>query len=101
MKRGQMAAYLIVDTKITDEDAYEEYKIRAKPIVERYGGEYLVRGGNTTVSENELWTPTRIVVVKFPSRKAAETFLRCDEYAPLKAIRNKYAKTTMSIVDGF
>ncbi len=95
-----MAAYLIVDTKINDQEAYEEYKILAKPIVESYGGEYLVRGGNTTVSENELWTPHRLVIVRFPSREAAENFLSCDEYAPVKAIRNKYAQTTMSIVDG-
>ena len=95
-----MASYLIVDTKINDEMAYEEYKIRAKPIVESYGGEYLVRGGNTTVTENELWTPTRLVIVRFPSREAAENFVRCEEYAPVRAIRNKNAKTTMSIVDG-
>ena len=96
-----MTAYLIVDTKINDEVAYEEYKIRAKPIVESYGGEYLVRGGNITVSENELWTPTRLLVVRFPSREEAENFLSCDEYAPIKAIRNKYAQTSMTIVDGF
>ena len=95
-----MAAFLIVDTKINNEQAYEEYKIRAKLIVESYGGEYLVRGGYTTVSENELWTPTRLVVVRFPSREAAENFLSCDEYAPLKALRQKHAQTTMSIVDG-
>ena len=96
-----MTAYLIVDTEINDEEAYEEYKIRAKPIVESYGGEYLVRGGQTTVSENELWTPTRLVVVRFPSREAAENFLSCDEYAPVKTIRHKHAKTSMTIVDGF
>ena len=95
-----MAAYLVVDTKIIDQETYEEYKILAKPIVESYGGEYLVRGGNTTVSENELWTPQRLVVVRFPSREAAENFLSCDEYGPVKAIRNKSAQTTMSIVDG-
>ena len=95
-----MAAYLIVDTKINDEEAYEEYKIRAKPIAESYGGEYLVRGGNTTLSENELWTPQRLVVVRFPTREAAENFLSCNEYVPVKAIRNKYAKTTMTIIDG-
>ena len=49
-----MTAYLIVDTKIIDQEAYEDYKIRAKPIVENYGGEYLARGGNNTVLENEL-----------------------------------------------
>ena len=96
-----MTAYLIVDTKINDEEAYEEYKILAKPIVESYGGEYLVRGGYATISENELWTPTRLVVVRFPSRAAAENFLSCDEYAPVKAIRHKHARTSMTIVDGF
>ena len=96
-----MTAYLIVDTKINDKEAYEEYKIRAKPIVESFGGKYLVRGGYTTVLEDELWTPTRLVVVRFPSREAAENFLSCDEYAPVKAIRHKHAQTTMTIVDGF
>ena len=95
-----MTAYLIVDTKIIDEEAYEEYKIRAKPIVESYGGEYLVRGGYITVLEDELWTPTRLVVVRFPSRQAAENFLNSDEYAPVKAIRHKHAETTMTILDG-
>ena len=77
-----MTAYLIVDTKIIDQKAYEDYKVRAKPIVENYGGEYLARGGNTTVLENELWTPTRLVVVKFPSREAAQNFLRVPGASP-------------------
>ena len=42
-----MTAYLIVDSKINDEEAYENYKIRAKLIVESYGREYLARGGYT------------------------------------------------------
>ena len=31
-------AYLLVDTKITDPVAYEDYKSAAKPIAEHYGG---------------------------------------------------------------
>ena len=95
-----MAVYMLVDTKIKDLDAYEEYKHKAKPIVESYGGEYLARGGYTTVPENELWTPTRMVIVRFPSRKDAEAFLDSDEYAPVKAIRNKHADATLTIIDG-
>ena len=95
-----MAAYLVVDTKIKNDEAYEEYKLRAKVIVESYGGEYLARGGNTTAPENELWTPTRLVVVRFPSRQNAEDFLSSDEYTPVKAIRHKNAETTMCIIDG-
>jgi uncharacterized protein (DUF1330 family) len=95
-----MAAYLIVDTKITDAEAYEAYKLRAKPIVESFGGAYLARGGNTSAPENELWNPTRLVIVHFPSREHAEAFLNSDEYAPVKAIRHNNAKTTLCIVDG-
>ena len=69
-----MAAYLVVDTKIKNDEAYEEYKLRAKLIVESYCGEYLARGGNTTAPENELWTPTRLVVIRFPSRQTLKIF---------------------------
>ena len=95
-----MTAYLIVDTKIKDVESYEKYKLYARPIVESFGGEYLARGGKNTTPENELWTPTRIVIVRFPSRQHAEAFLNSDEYAPIKAIRNKHAETTLCIVDG-
>ena len=95
-----MTVYVVVDTKINNAEAYEEYKINAKPIVESYAGEYLARGGETTVPENELWTPARLVIVRFPSRKNAEDFLACKEYAPVKAIRHQHAETTLTIVDG-
>ena len=95
-----MTVYLVVDTKINDLEAYEEYKLHARPIIESYGGEYLARGGDTTVPESDLWTPTRLVIVRFPSRKDAEDFLDSDEYAPIKAIRHEHAETTLTIVDG-
>ena len=40
-----MPAYLVVDSQLTDPEHYEQYKLRAKPIVEQFGGEYLARGG--------------------------------------------------------
>jgi hypothetical protein len=39
-----MAAYLIVDTLLDDPDLYEEYKLKARPLIERFGGQYLARG---------------------------------------------------------
>ncbi len=94
-----MPVYMVVDTKIKNPQAYEQYKIKAKPIVESFGGEYLARGGYTSVPENELWTPTRLVIVRFPSRNDVEAFLDSEECAPIKALRNKYADCTLTIVD--
>ena len=67
-------AYISVDTKITDPVAYQDYKAAAKPIADQYGGVYLTRGGKIDIMQTELWDPTRIVLVKFPSMAAAHAF---------------------------
>ena len=61
-----MSAYLVVDTKISNPEVYEEYKKLAKPIAEKFGGVYRVRGGAMDIRQTELWTPTRIVIIEFP-----------------------------------
>jgi uncharacterized protein (DUF1330 family) len=95
-----MSAFLIVDTEIENPDKYEEYKKLAKPIAEKYGGNYRVRGGAIDVLETDLWAPTRIVIVEFPDMDSARAFLDSDEYAPVKPLRLGNANCTMFIVEG-
>jgi len=95
-----MSAYLIVDTKINNPTEYEEYKKLAKPIAEKYGGIYRVRGGAMDVLENSLWTPTRIVIIEFPDVKSAQAFANSDDYAPVKPMRLNNAECTLFIVEG-
>jgi len=93
-----MSAFVIVDTKIHNPEVYEQYKKLAKPIAEKFGGVYRVRGGDMEVVESELWSPTRIVVVEFPDMASAKAFVGCDEYAPVKKIRQDNADCTLIIV---
>ncbi len=95
-----MSAFLVVDTKIRNAAAYEEYKQRAKPIVEKYGGTYRVRGGAIDLREADLWSPTRIVIIEFPDVASARAFADSDEYAPVKPIRQQNAACTLFIVEG-
>ncbi len=95
-----MSAYVIVDTKIRNAEAYEGYKAQAKPIAEKYGGVYRARGGNMDVVESELWVPTRIVIVEFPDMHSARAFVDSEEYAPVKAIRHANAECSLVIVEG-
>ena len=95
-----MSAYIVVDTKISNPEAYEEYKKLAKPIAEKYGGIYRARGGEMDIQENRLWTPTRVVIVEFPDVKSAQTFVNSDEYAPVKRLRQNNAECTLFIIDG-
>ena len=95
-----MSAYLIVDTRIENPEAYEEYKRLAKPIAEKYGGVYRARGGNMDVLESDLWTPTRMVIIEFPDMAAARAFADSEEYTPVKPIRQENARCTLVIVEG-
>jgi uncharacterized protein (DUF1330 family) len=95
-----MSAFIIVDTKINNPEAYDEYKALARPLVEKFGGIYRVRGGEIDTYETALWAPTRIVVLEFPSREQANIFLKSEEYAPVKAKRLADADCTTFVVDG-
>ncbi|MEP4547441.1 MAG: DUF1330 domain-containing protein [Saccharospirillum sp.] len=95
-----MSAFLIVDTKIKDHTAYEEYKTLAKPIAEKFGGVYRARGGLMDVRETELWSPSRIVIIEFPDMKSAQAFVDSEEYAPVKPKRTDNAECTLFIVEG-
>ena len=59
-------AYVLVDVRITNSENYDRYKSLAKPLIEKFGGEYLTRGGEMDVVLQDLWKPTRLVLVKFP-----------------------------------
>ena len=94
-----MPALLIVDTKLKDPVAYEEYKALVRPLVEKMGGTYRARGDKIEVVEADLWSPTRVVVIEFPTWDAAKAFLDSDEYIPIKKIRHANAETTAVLVE--
>lgn len=95
-----MSAYLVVDTKLTDPDLYEQYKREAKPIVESFGGEYLARGGRVSLKESQLWSPTRMVLIRFPSAEQAEAFYQSAQYQQVLPIGTRAAQRTVFILEG-
>ena len=95
-----MSAFILVDTKIKDEEAYERYKAQAKPLAESFGGVYRARGGPMEAVETDLWSPTRLVLIEFPDAAAAKSFLNSEAYAPVRAIRKANADCTLVIFEG-
>ena len=93
-------AYVLVDTKISNNENYEVYKSKAKPIAERFGGKYLTRGGKMDVVQSDLWSPTRLVLVEFPSIEKARAFHSSEDYADVKKIRLENAESTLVILEG-
>ena len=81
-----MSVYLIADSEIHDPEAYEKYKEAAPQYVARHGGEYYCRGGKFEVLVGDR-NPTRLLVIKFPSRKAYDEFMTDPDYRPWKELR--------------
>ena len=95
-----MAAYLIVDTLLDNPDLYEEYKVKARPLIEKFGGQYLARGGRMTLRETDLWSPSRLVLVKFSDVETANRCLDSIEYQQILPISKKSARRTAVILEG-
>jgi len=94
-----MAAYLVVDCKVTDASRYEDYKRLAQAAVARHGGRYLARGGETVVLEGG-WQPARVIVLGFPSLAQAKAFYDSPEYAAARVARRGAAQMNMIAVAG-
>ena len=95
-----MAAYLIVDTLLENPDLYEEYKLKARPLIEKFGGEYLARGGRMTLRETDLWLPVRLVLIRFADVETANRCLDSFEYQQILPISKKSARRTAVVLEG-
>ncbi|WP_096703774.1 DUF1330 domain-containing protein [Magnetospirillum sp. 15-1] len=95
-----MPAYLIVDTLLDDPELYEDYKRRARPLIERWGGEYLARGGELIPRETDLWSPTRMVLIRFADVETARACLDSPEYQAVVGISRRSARRTVVILEG-
>jgi len=94
-----MAAYVIADTDIHDHKTYDEYKRQVLPIIAKFGGRFLVRGGPHKVLEGQ-WRPHRIVVIEFPDMAAIQAWYNSPEYAPLLRLRQPAAIDRLVAVEG-
>ena len=59
---------------------------KAIPLVEKYGGRYLAKGGHR-VLETDHWLPDRVIIFEFPDMEALNTWYNAPEYKPLIALR--------------
>ena len=95
-----MPAYLIANAEVTDPAAYERYRSGVPAVIAKYGGRYLVRGGETDMAEG-AFPGSRFVVLEFPDRAAADALWRSPEYAEVKKLRQGAATMNIAIVEGY
>ena len=92
--------YMIGDVDIHNKEEYQKYMEKVKPMIESFGGEYLIRGGEIDALETNLWEPTRMVLVKFPDKNLAMSWYNSNEYKPFKRIRFETTTSNIIMVEG-
>jgi uncharacterized protein (DUF1330 family) len=94
-----MAAYLVSTIEVRDPIGYEEYRKLVPPILAKYGGRFVVRGGVTEYKEGD-WRPRRVVIVEFESLEKARAFYDSPEYTHAKHVRQQNSIGSVLFVEG-
>ena len=94
------AAYLIVESSISDPEQFKAYMAAAPAVAREFAGEYLVRGGRMAVLEGD-WAPPRLTVLRYPSFEAAQAMYDSPGYRAARQLRaGATALFNMVLVEG-
>jgi uncharacterized protein (DUF1330 family) len=94
-----MPAYIIARVEVTDWTKYREYTKATPEVIARFGGKFIVRGGNIVALEGEPET-RRLVLIEFPSLEQAQAFYYSAEYGEVKKLRAGAAIGQFLAVEG-
>ena len=94
-----MKGYVIFQEDVFDEQAFERYKSMSPTSIEKYGGEFVVRGGDIDVLEG-AFEHGRVVIIAFPSVDRAREWDHSDEYAEARKLRLGISSGQAIIVPG-
>jgi uncharacterized protein (DUF1330 family) len=93
-----MPAYVIASIEVTDPAEMEQYREGVGAVVAQYGGRYLAVAP-PVMFEGEH-QPHGGVLIEFPSVEQARAWYDSPEYAGLKALRERSARTIGMLVEG-
>ena len=94
-----MTAYVISEVEPRDAALFERYRAMAPATIERYGGRYIVRGGEADLVEGGPPAKT-IIIVEFPSMARAHEWYGSPEYAACLKVRAGALTRRLVFVEG-
>ncbi|MBN1361917.1 MAG: DUF1330 domain-containing protein [Sedimentisphaerales bacterium] len=94
-----MAAYLIARLAVSEPEALAGYLKATPPVVAKYRGTFIARGGATVTFEGPQEN-RRIVLIEFPTLDDAKVFYHSPQYAAARKLREGIAVAELMAVDG-
>jgi uncharacterized protein (DUF1330 family) len=89
--------FVISTTKILDEKNYNEYVRRARPIIESYGGEYLLQSNKFVAAKD--WEAEKIGIIKFGDKEQLDRCFRSPKYKEIVPLREGSIESKFVMVE--
>jgi len=81
--------YMIILADLTDRERFVSgYSRAVPPLVEKYGGRYVLMGRGAELLEGAWGDNTSVVISEWPNKEAAQTFWDSPEYEEAKKLRD-------------
>jgi uncharacterized protein (DUF1330 family) len=91
--------YWIARVDVADPERYQAYIAANAEPLRKYGGRFLVRGGQHKVPEGS--TRARNVVIEFPSYQSALDCYASPEYQQAVLLRKDVSTMDMVVIEGY
>lgn len=78
-------------------EEYDDYVDCVKPIVESYGGKYVVRSESIEYL-SDSWQPDRLIIIRFPDRSSIDECFNSKEYKGIMSKRTDSVDSQAIIV---
>ena len=98
-RKENMPVYSISSIDVKDWEAYKKYMKLVPSVIKKFGGKYLVRGGEI-LSDSTSWKPKRVVILEFPTIEDMNNFRDSEDYKPVAEIRLKASESESFVVQG-
>ncbi|MBV2123087.1 MAG: DUF1330 domain-containing protein [Candidatus Thiodiazotropha sp. (ex Ctena orbiculata)] len=95
-----MSYYSVLDVTPTSEDWIPDYIEPAKRLVAQHGGKYLARTTSHSQLEGELKEAALRIIIEWPSKQAAESFMADSQYLPHLQARTAGSISHHFLVEG-
>ncbi|MBU3720704.1 MAG: DUF1330 domain-containing protein [Burkholderiaceae bacterium] len=93
-------AYVMVQMNVLNLEKFrEDYAPKSPATIEKYGGRYIVRGGEITTLEGEL-PYGRVAILEFPDKAAALAWYKSPEYQSIIGGRHRNSEGILSVIEG-
>lgn len=91
--------YVVAEIDVKDPEAYRDYVAVAFPVIQKFGGRFLTRGGTTIPVEGRP-PAQRVMIIEFASLEQAKAFEFSKDYTDIAPLRQKSADSRLFLVEG-